>query len=150
MFSQKATLTIVSGPNEGDTVRLEAGSCRLIGRHLSDNETIMIDIKGQRTLSGEATRILTEHLKDRAPVSASKQAASFSMETFSRGPDIILADDSVSRAHAMVFFDDKGLGVVDLASTNGTFVNDNRVGSMIISEGDNITIGKSTLSFKQK
>ena len=39
-----------------------------------------------------------------------------------------------------------GLGIIDLASTNGTFVNDERVGTGMMADGDSITIGKSKLT----
>jgi len=66
-MTQRAVLTVTSGPNEGDTVSLEVGSCRLVGRHLSETETVLIDRDGNRLLDGQAAQILSEHLKDRAP-----------------------------------------------------------------------------------
>ena len=57
----------------------------------------------------------------------------------------MLSDESVSRAHAMLFFDDMGPGVVDLASTNGTFVNDKPLTAAILKTGDKIKFGKTIL-----
>lgn len=144
---RRAVLTTTSGPNEGDTVSLELGSCRLIGRHLSDDETSLIDRDGNRVLDAPAAEILKNHLHDRSPA-LSGATPKFSADSFDRGPDIIFADDSISRAHAMVFFDGSGVGIIDLASTNGTFVNNERVSSSLITDGDVVGIGTSELVLK--
>jgi len=136
---QRAILTVVSGPNVGDTLSIEIGSCRLVGRHLSESETAMIDRDGNRVLDGSSTGILEKHLQESAPEELPKSPAS--MGSFERGPDIILADDSVSRAHAMLFFEKSGFGIIDLASTNGSHVNKAPVTSTIVQDGDSITLG---------
>lgn len=54
---------------------------------------------------------------------------------------------SLSRGHARVEFADEGVTVVDLGSTNGTFVNDRRVvGGVFLASGDRIQFG--ALHFK--
>ncbi len=135
----RAVLAVTAGPNEGDSVRLEVGSCRLIGRHLSESETMLIDRDGNRLLDGQAADLVTKHLKDKSPVNQKD----FSVNAFERGPDIIFKDDSISRAHAMVFYDHGGLGIIDLASTNGTFVNSERITSALIADGDVVSLGNS-------
>ena len=82
-------------PNEGDTVSIEIGSCRLIGRHLSDNETALLGKDGNRLLDGPANAILSKHLKGRAPT-LPNAAVEISSDSFDRGPDVIFADDSIS------------------------------------------------------
>ena len=73
-------------------------------------------------------------------------AEAFSSSTFERGSDIVFADDSISRAHAMVFYDESGVGIIDLASTNGTFVNRERISSALVHDGDTVTLGSSDLA----
>ncbi|MBN1959991.1 MAG: FHA domain-containing protein [Deltaproteobacteria bacterium] len=141
----RALLTATAGPNSGDSVGIEIGTCRLIGRHLSENETAFIDRNGNRVLDGSASGILERHLKDRTPATGSP-TPHFSSETFERAADIIFADDSISRAHAMLFYDENAFGIIDLASTNGTFVNSERTTSKILADGDIINIGNSELS----
>ncbi|MBC7794748.1 MAG: FHA domain-containing protein [Clostridia bacterium] len=141
-------MTVTAGPNDGDVVGLEVGSCRLIGRHLSETETAFIDRDGNRVLDSAAAEILSKHLKERAPDVSLSALEGFSASAFDRGPDIIFADDSISRAHAMVFYDAGGLGIIDLASTNGTFINTERIGSALIADGDVIAIGNSELAVK--
>ena len=60
-MASRAKLRIVSGLNAGDSVSVERGSCRLIGRHLSEAETALIDRDGCRILDGAAAGILTDH-----------------------------------------------------------------------------------------
>ena len=146
MSVNKVTLNVTEGVHSGDTLSLEKGFCRLIGRHLSESETALIDRDGNRVLDGTAAHIIAEHLDDKAPAVASAPAATFSPSTFERGPDMIFQDNSISRAHAMLFYDNEGCGIIDLASTNGTLVNEAAVSSAIIKSGDSISIGNTTLS----
>ena len=99
----KAVLTIVAGPNQGDTVSIDWGVCRLLGRHLSESETALIDRDGNRILDGQSAQLIGDHLQDRAPAMSSTNRAKPSPTAFERGPDIVLADSSTSRAHALLF-----------------------------------------------
>ena len=142
-MSQRATLTVVSGPNSGDTVSIEKGTCRLVGRHLSESETAMIDRDGNRIIDASSCQIISEHLNEKAPnMGATAQPApDFNADVFDRGPDVILSDDSISRAHAMLFFEDTGFGIIDLASTNGSIINTEKVTSALANDGDTIILG---------
>lgn len=62
--------------------------------------------------------------------------------------DVVLADHNVSRRHAEVRRKDGGFVVVDLGSTNGTKVNGAGVRERRLSDGDEITVGASTLRFE--
>ena len=65
---------------------------------------------------------------------------------------IILNHNSISKEHAMIEFDSKGQGYIsDLFSSNGTFVNDNKISSnqkLLLNEGDIIKFGKEQTCFK--
>jgi diguanylate cyclase (GGDEF)-like protein len=61
--------------------------------------------------------------------------------------DIVIADDSVSRHHAHIQCSPDGYGVVDQQSTNGTFVNDNRVTLCMLKDGDYLRIGNGIYRF---
>ncbi len=54
--------------------------------------------------------------------------------------DVVLDNDAVSRRHARVFFRDGHWIIQDLESTNGTCVNDVRVGRCRLSPGDRIRL----------
>ncbi len=148
MSVRKATLTVTAGPNAGDSVSLEVGSCRLIGRHLSEHETAFIDRHGNRLLDPSANELIQKHLEKHVKPITNSKVTRFSTETFARGADVIFADDSISRAHAMIFCDHNSVGVIDLASTNGTFVNGERVASAVLAEDDVLSIGKTELTAK--
>ena len=62
-----------------------------------------------------------------------------------RGADAILADATISRAHAAIGFDSSGFFVQDLGSTNGTLVNGERNKRAQLASGDEIQIGKLQL-----
>jgi diguanylate cyclase (GGDEF)-like protein len=60
---------------------------------------------------------------------------------------ICINDDSVSRRHARIEPMGDGYGVVDLQSTNGTYVNDARVTTHPLKDGDYLRIGNGILRF---
>jgi pSer/pThr/pTyr-binding forkhead associated (FHA) protein len=60
--------------------------------------------------------------------------------------DIILADKSVSKRHAIITYqmmkDGKSrVQIADLHSTNGTIVNGNRISYQMLEDGDQLSIG---------
>jgi hypothetical protein len=62
--------------------------------------------------------------------------------------EIQLSDKNVSRRHAEVRREGVGFVVVDLGSTNGTKVNGTRVKQRELSDGDEVTVGATTLRFE--
>ena len=63
--------------------------------------------------------------------------------------DIQIADGQASRHHAEIRYDNGRHHIVDLNSTNGTLVNDNRITSaQALSHGDIITIGNSEFRYE--
>src|SRR3954471_355957 len=60
------------------------------------------------------------------------------------GCDIVLADPEVSRRHAALRIIEGGAAVEDFGSTNGTFVNEERVqGVRQLSDGDVVRFGNT-------
>lgn len=71
--------------------------------------------------------------------------------TLGRRPsnDVVLADVSASGSHARVFVTGSALTIVDLDSTNGTFVNQRRLrGPHVLSPQDVVEIGDTKLRFQ--
>jgi pSer/pThr/pTyr-binding forkhead associated (FHA) protein len=62
--------------------------------------------------------------------------------------DIVLADPSVSRAHAEIENDAAGPLVRDLGSTNGTAVNGRRVRAERLHDGDELSFGNTRMRFE--
>jgi pSer/pThr/pTyr-binding forkhead associated (FHA) protein len=67
--------------------------------------------------------------------------------TIGRAPDngLVVLDGRASRHHARVDLRRGSLVLTDLGSTNGSWVNDRRVESVALGEGDRIRIGTTTL-----
>ncbi|PKN39668.1 MAG: hypothetical protein CVU63_14820, partial [Deltaproteobacteria bacterium HGW-Deltaproteobacteria-20] len=59
--------------------------------------------------------------------------------------DMVLAEDMVSRKHARIAFQGEDIYIEDLASTNGTFVNGEKIKRSKLREGDRVLIGTSIL-----
>ena len=63
--------------------------------------------------------------------------------------DIRPHDPEISRHHAVVTFDGRGFTAEDLGSTNGTFLNEDRIiGKRAIKHGDILRVGSSAMRFE--
>lgn len=68
----------------------------------------------------------------------------------SRRADVILGDDSVSRTHALLWFDSGGVWVRDLASSNGTTINGTFIHAASgLYAGDVLGFGTARFSFRR-
>jgi len=59
--------------------------------------------------------------------------------------DLLLLDEKVSRKHARIVTHGGRIVIEDLASKNGTFVNNARIGTSELKEGDEVIIGASKI-----
>lgn len=72
--------------------------------------------------------------------------ASFQEVKLGRQAEVQLADEFVSQAHATIFQGPSGLAVIDLASTNGVYVNGKRIqGTARLSSLDVVRIGSTCI-----
>jgi ABC transport system ATP-binding/permease protein len=73
--------------------------------------------------------------------------AAGAVKTVGRAPraDFIVDAALVSRLHCRLTATDRGLDVVDLKSTNGTFVNGKRISKASIAAGDKLRVGRVEL-----
>jgi hypothetical protein len=78
---------------------------------------------------------------DLSPVSATSLGRS-------KANDLVLDDVSVSSQHCRIRPEDGAFVLLDLKSTNGTFVNERRVTSHKLAEGDVIRVGEMQLQFR--
>lgn len=62
--------------------------------------------------------------------------------------DILLDDVTVSRRHALVTSSPDGVVLTDQGSLNGSYVGGERVDSHVLSDGDDIQIGRFHLAFR--
>jgi len=72
-------------------------------------------------------------------------------ETYSIGRDpesaLSIDDDSVSRRHAVINWNGQVHSLLDLGSTNGSFVNEIRVGHQALNSGDRVRFGKQIFKY---
>jgi FHA domain-containing protein len=61
--------------------------------------------------------------------------------------DLRIDDPGVSRRHAEILIDDEKATVVDTGSTNGVYVDDNRVAHAELRDGSRVTFGSTTVVF---
>ncbi len=63
--------------------------------------------------------------------------------------DLRLVDPGVSRHHAELRVEDDQVVLVDLGSTNGTLVNGQPVRRVALTDGTNVTLGRTAMVFRQ-
>ncbi len=57
--------------------------------------------------------------------------------------EIAIADPEVSRRHAAIRAGTDGIGIEDLGSRNGTYVNEQRISVLrVLAEGDEVRVGR--------
>jgi hypothetical protein len=147
-----ATFKIIDGPNKGLVFHLEMGTCKAVGRAMSDpNKTAMFNVDLTLALDESTKGLVLKYVTRQFRKSAKEKGADVSDElgAFKRTSDITLDDSSTSRLHAMLFYDEVGVGVLDLVSKNGTFVNGEEVESRLLRMGDAIEIGESKMVFEK-
>lgn len=81
---------------------------------------------------------------ERGPRSGMTYKLSPGNTTVGRHPesDIFLNDVTVSRHHCRFLVTDDAVTVEDSGSTNGTYVNDERIDSTLLSPGDEVMVGR--------
>ena len=63
--------------------------------------------------------------------------------------DLRMVDPGVSRHHCELRVEDGQVVLVDLGSTNGTLVNGQPMRHVVLTDGTNVTLGRTTLVFQQ-
>ena len=86
---------------------------------------------------------------ERGPNAGSRFLLDQPVTSIGRNPDsdIYLDDVTVSRRHAELQRQSPEVRIIDLASLNGTYINDKPVESALLANGDEISIGRFRLVF---
>jgi diguanylate cyclase (GGDEF)-like protein len=89
------------------------------------------------------------HIYPMGPTMGSRYALDRPTMVLGRGEDcdLVIADNSVSRSHARIEHTSNGYQVIDLNSTNGTFVNDVAIARTHIQDGDYVRVGNCLFRF---
>lgn len=140
-------LVVVQGADTGRHFPVDVGQYRVLGRQEGVlGGTAIVPHGEQRRLEREDQRLVAEHLRKRA--TPGLHGARNEVAAFDRAGDVELNDEAVSQTHAMVFVDEAGASVVDVASTNGTWVNSDKVGESAIVVGDLLRVGETRMEIR--
>jgi len=147
----RVNFKVIDGPDTNMTFQIEGGTCRAIGRATVDpNKTQVFNVDIALELDESTRRLILEYVSKQFRKERGYEETSGTEKygTFRRVPDVVLTDSSLSRLHAMIFYDDVGIGILDLVSKNGTYINGNEIESKLLEEGDVIEMGETTISFE--
>jgi hypothetical protein len=144
---KRAVLVVVKGKDYGRSIVVNVGHCVMVGRSEAlVGATGMITQHSAGKLTDEDEKAVSRHLKIRA--SPKLVGARALLTSFERDMDVGLRDDAVSQRHAMVFVDEAGVSLLDMASTNGTFLNGKRTASAELQLGDLVRIGETRIEVR--
>ncbi len=87
--------------------------------------------------------VVVEGVEQKIPLEAASVTLGRGLES-----DVRLKDIKASRRHCQVVKTPKGYQCVDLSSGNGTYVNGIQIKTQMLSPGDRITIGSTTILFE--
>jgi hypothetical protein len=113
-----------------------------------DDKTAMVDIS---MLTDERTQDVVGWV---VPMSGAQRGQDFRLVTgknisgTSADCDIVLTDAYMSGRHATIRHEDDAFMLIDLDSTNGTYVNDKRIAKQEIFDNDTLRFGKVEMRFK--
>jgi hypothetical protein len=140
-------LVVVKGPDTGRVFPISVGAYRVVGRADGvGGGTAVVPYGEQRRLEREDHKRMADHLRARA--APGLMGARGEVSAFERAADVDLGDEAVSQTHAMVFMDEAGASLVDVASTNGTFVNGDKVNESALVPGDLVRVGESRIEVR--
>ncbi len=148
---EKVVFVVVEGKNKGERIEVERKNCRAIGRSLDDTErTRIFSVETSLSLDDSSKKIVVQYVSKQFNKGGAMSAPGGNeISGFVRGADFQVRDLSVSRLHAMIFHDESGaVGILDLVSKNGTFVNGAEIESRLLKKGDLIAIGGTKLRFE--
>lgn len=115
--------------NPGATRALSLSTAERLGVSKSGAELVELDDSGEPRESISITR---------TPIVVGRLSS----------VDVVLSDPNVSRRHAEIRRDGPAWVLVDLGSTNGTYVNGRQVSEHSLDDGDRLSFGSSEMLFK--
>ena len=140
-YPQNAQSYAPNYPQDPNSYQLEAQPAS-VAEPIPVPNTMMFD--RQQTASAEPTAALINLTTDRSfPLTNPRVLIGRATNC-----DIVLDDLNASRTHAEIFRESPNVwGLADLGSTNGTLVNGKHIASVLLNDGDRITVGTTTFLF---
>jgi len=116
----------------------------LAGLDIDEHDDLAQELLGEALPAGFALLVV-----QRGPNAGSRFLLDKDVTTAGRHPDsdIFLDDVTVSRRHAEFTRTDEGFVVADVGSLNGTYLNRERIEKALLSNGDEVQVGKFRLLF---
>lgn len=143
---KRVVLAVTKGRDVGRSVVVNVGHCVMLGRSPDvSGATGMITAHSLVRLDDEDNKTVARHLKIRAPL---KSGARGLFTSFERDIDVCFVDDAISSRHAIIFCDEAGGTLLDMGSTNGTFVNGRRVTESELALGDLVRVGETRIEIR--
>ncbi|MBI4211631.1 MAG: FHA domain-containing protein [Deltaproteobacteria bacterium] len=152
----RPTLKILSGQHSPSLIEIECATCVALGRAemMDDEKTVAVAVDLAIALDDRMKSLINAYIKKQfergttGRIARHKKNAS-DLGTFRRLPDIKISDTHLSKLHAMLFSDDHGtVGILDLVSKNGTYVNGEEIESKLLRKGDVIELGETKMVFE--
>lgn len=150
-FSKQVRFRVVDGADEGMEFQLDIGYCRALGRAIGDStKTAVLNVDWALSIDEETKGLILQYISQqfRKPSESQPSARPSQLGAFKRGADIVFKDQALSRLHAMIFFDEVGVGILDLVSKNGTYVNGQEIESCLLKKSDTIELGATKVTFE--
>jgi len=147
---KRVNFRVGEGPDVNMSFQLEEGACRALGRAEGDpNKTSVFNVDLALALDESMKGLVNKYIAQQfSGAHGGNSGSGERLGTFRRTPDVVLTDSTMSRLHAMIFYDSEGVGILDLVSKNGTFVNGEEVESRMLKKGDAIEVGETNIIFE--
>lgn len=148
-LSPSAFFRIMLGPDAGRKFLIESGKCCGIGRSSTNiDKTSVFAVDFTLSLDDNTKRLILNYIGQqfkKMRKDDQKEKGDREFGGFKRASDIILSDPNLSRLHAMIFYDGERVGILDLVSKNGTYVNGREIESQILGIGDIVEMGETKI-----
>lgn len=112
----------------------------------ADDDLHIEDFEDSADETGDASGWLSVRLGENVAVNRAIKSDCVSIGRDATN-DLCIPSLLVSRHHVLIVTSTKGVEIIDVGSTNGTFVNDQRVRSQLLSSGDNIRLGDCRITY---
>lgn len=154
-----AVMTVLMGDQKNESFEIKLGHCVVVGRLNQNQDDFDMTMVGGLTSNGASYSQLDSSNQKLVEKYLSKQSQSFRagnrddvlkghqkfLGNFVRQPDLLLKDGAVSRSHAIIYQDERGVHVIDLLSKNGTYVNSQEVERATLQNNDILSMGNISI-----